>query len=295
MDRRQIRKGDVDSAFDQADVIVQGVYRPAAIEHFPLETQISLSVPEPDGRLTIYSCTQAMYFSHRSRRGAPSGSAEQAQARGRYRRRRLRGQGGHGDGDADCAARAQVRAAREVALHARGGVPLLVDTRRLAHRDRGRAHEGRLDPRPEDADDPRLRRLRAFLALRPDEALVPPRRRVHRAERPLRRLRRLHESRADDRHARLRRHVGVVRGRDPHEPDREGAGHGSLRAAPEEREPHRRHHPEHGRPRRSFDRAGDPGGRRGCRRRARRRAAGDDEQRRAKATSCRSTWPRNRF
>ncbi len=63
MDRRQIRKGDVDSAFDQADVIVQGVYRPAAIEHSPLETQISLSVPEPDGRLTIYSCTQAMYFS----------------------------------------------------------------------------------------------------------------------------------------------------------------------------------------------------------------------------------------
>ena len=63
MDRRQIRKGDVAKAFDQADVIVQGVYRPAAIEHCPLETQISLSVPEPDGRLTIYSCTQAMYFS----------------------------------------------------------------------------------------------------------------------------------------------------------------------------------------------------------------------------------------
>ncbi len=62
-DRRQIRKGDVDRAFDEADVIVQGVYRPAAIEHAPLETQISLSVPEPDGRLTIYSCTQAMYFS----------------------------------------------------------------------------------------------------------------------------------------------------------------------------------------------------------------------------------------
>ncbi len=63
MDRRQIRKGDVAKAFEQADVIVQGVYRPAAIEHCPLETQISLSVPEPDGRLTIYSCTQAMYFS----------------------------------------------------------------------------------------------------------------------------------------------------------------------------------------------------------------------------------------
>jgi len=63
MDRRQIRKGDIAWAFDTADAIVQGVYRPAAIEHAPLETQVSLSVPEADGRLTIYSCTQAMYFS----------------------------------------------------------------------------------------------------------------------------------------------------------------------------------------------------------------------------------------
>ena len=33
------------------------------IEHVPLETQTSLTVPEPSGRLTIYSSTQAMYFS----------------------------------------------------------------------------------------------------------------------------------------------------------------------------------------------------------------------------------------
>jgi CO/xanthine dehydrogenase Mo-binding subunit len=63
MDRRQIRKGSIDDAFEQADVIVQGVYRPAAIEHVPLETQVALVVPEANGRLTIYSCTQAMYFS----------------------------------------------------------------------------------------------------------------------------------------------------------------------------------------------------------------------------------------
>ena len=63
MDRRQIRKGSIDEAFEQADVIVQGVYRPAAIEHVPLETQVCQVVPEADGRLTIYSCTQALYFS----------------------------------------------------------------------------------------------------------------------------------------------------------------------------------------------------------------------------------------
>jgi CO/xanthine dehydrogenase Mo-binding subunit len=63
MDRRQIRKGDIDAAFEQAGTIVQGVYRPAAIEHAPIETQTCQVVPEPSGRLTIYSCTQALYFS----------------------------------------------------------------------------------------------------------------------------------------------------------------------------------------------------------------------------------------
>jgi CO/xanthine dehydrogenase Mo-binding subunit len=62
MDRRQIRKGDIDWAFENADTIVQGVYRPAAIEHAPIETQVCHVVPEPSGRLTIYSCTQALYF-----------------------------------------------------------------------------------------------------------------------------------------------------------------------------------------------------------------------------------------
>jgi CO/xanthine dehydrogenase Mo-binding subunit len=60
---RRIRKGDVDSAFDRSDTIVEGVYRPQAIEHCPLEPQTGLAVPEANGRLTIYSCTQAMYFS----------------------------------------------------------------------------------------------------------------------------------------------------------------------------------------------------------------------------------------
>jgi CO/xanthine dehydrogenase Mo-binding subunit len=60
---RRIRKGDVDGAFERADVIVEGVYRPQAIDQVPIEPQVALVVPEPDGRLTIYSCTQAMYFS----------------------------------------------------------------------------------------------------------------------------------------------------------------------------------------------------------------------------------------
>lgn len=61
--QQQVRKGDVDGAFDAADFIVDGVYRPAAIEQAPTETQVALSVPEPGGRLIVYSTTQAMYLS----------------------------------------------------------------------------------------------------------------------------------------------------------------------------------------------------------------------------------------
>jgi len=60
---RRVRKGDIDWAFEQADTIVEGVYRPQAVEQMPMETQVCLAVPEASGRLTIYSCTQAMYFS----------------------------------------------------------------------------------------------------------------------------------------------------------------------------------------------------------------------------------------
>jgi CO/xanthine dehydrogenase Mo-binding subunit len=61
-DHRKVTKGDVDAAFEKADVIVKGSYRPAAIEQAPIEPQGCLVVPESDGRLTIYTCTQAMYF-----------------------------------------------------------------------------------------------------------------------------------------------------------------------------------------------------------------------------------------
>jgi CO/xanthine dehydrogenase Mo-binding subunit len=61
--QRQIRKGDIDAAFAAADVIVEGSYRPAGIEQAPMEPQAALAIPEPSGRLTIHSNTQAMYYS----------------------------------------------------------------------------------------------------------------------------------------------------------------------------------------------------------------------------------------
>ena len=61
--QRQVRKGDVAGAFARADVIVEGTYRPAAIEQAPAEPASAISVVGHDGRVTIYSTSQALYYS----------------------------------------------------------------------------------------------------------------------------------------------------------------------------------------------------------------------------------------
>ena len=238
---RRVRKGDIDWAFDEADLIVEGVYRPQAIEQMPLETQVALAVPEPSGRLTIYSCTQAMYFSM----GVVAAHLQVPLNKLKF----VGGTVGGGFGgkvdtatETICALLA-LKSRRPVKWRWTREEEFLASSTRapVAHRARRRGHEGRLDPRPADADAARLRRVRALLAVRRHEARVPPLGRLHDPEPALRRLRRLHEPRADDRDARLRRHVGVVRGRDAHEPHRRRARDRPVGAAPEEREPHRRH------------------------------------------------------
>ena len=262
----------------EADVIVQGVYRPAAIEHVPLETQVCQVVPEADGRLTIYSCTQALYFSM----GVVAAHLQVPLNRLKFVGGTV---GGGFGGKVDTATETmcsllalEVGPAGEVALDAGGGVPLLLDAGAVAHGDRRRGDEGRLDPRPQDADAARLGRLRALLAVRPDEAQLPPHRRVHDPEPRVRRLRRLHEPRADDGDARVRRHVRLVRGRDAHEPHRAGARARPVRDPAQEREPHGRHVAERRRLHRPVDGSHDPGGRRRARARAVGRLPHDDER-----------------
>ena len=69
-------------AFDRPTSSSRASTVPPAIEHCPLETQVSLRpCPKPYGRLTIYSCTQAMYFSMGVVAAHLAGAAEQAQAR----------------------------------------------------------------------------------------------------------------------------------------------------------------------------------------------------------------------
>jgi CO/xanthine dehydrogenase Mo-binding subunit len=62
MNHRRLRFGDVEAGFAQADYIVEGTYQLSPIEHAPIETHVCVVKPEPDGRLTVHTNTQALYF-----------------------------------------------------------------------------------------------------------------------------------------------------------------------------------------------------------------------------------------
>ena len=59
---RRVRLGDIEKGFAEADVIVEGRYQPAPVEHTPVETTACIAKPEPDGRYTVYTNTQALFF-----------------------------------------------------------------------------------------------------------------------------------------------------------------------------------------------------------------------------------------
>ncbi len=60
---RRVRFGDVEQGFAEADYIVEDRYSTSPIEHAPTETTACVARPEPDGRVTVYTNTQAIYFS----------------------------------------------------------------------------------------------------------------------------------------------------------------------------------------------------------------------------------------
>ncbi len=60
---RRVRLGDVGKALKEADHIVAGVYNTSPIEHAPVETTGCIAVPEANGRYTVYTNTQALFFS----------------------------------------------------------------------------------------------------------------------------------------------------------------------------------------------------------------------------------------
>jgi CO/xanthine dehydrogenase Mo-binding subunit len=62
MDHRQVRLGDVEKGFAEADFIVESRFDSRPIEHAPTETTGCIAVPEADGRYTVYTNTQALFF-----------------------------------------------------------------------------------------------------------------------------------------------------------------------------------------------------------------------------------------
>jgi CO/xanthine dehydrogenase Mo-binding subunit len=62
-DCQQIRFGDVEAAFRAADLVVEGRYQMSPIEHAPVETNGCVVVPAEDGRFTVHTCTQGLFFS----------------------------------------------------------------------------------------------------------------------------------------------------------------------------------------------------------------------------------------
>jgi CO/xanthine dehydrogenase Mo-binding subunit len=62
---RKITFGDIDDGFREADEIIEGEYKHPTLEHAQMEPQVSVAVPEANGKLTIYSMSQALYWHQR--------------------------------------------------------------------------------------------------------------------------------------------------------------------------------------------------------------------------------------
>ncbi len=62
-DHQKLRFGDVETAFSQADKIIEGRYQMSPIEQAPIETNGAIAAPETNDRFVCYTSTQALFFS----------------------------------------------------------------------------------------------------------------------------------------------------------------------------------------------------------------------------------------
>jgi CO/xanthine dehydrogenase Mo-binding subunit len=62
-DHQKIRYGDVERAFAGAEHVLEQRYQMSPIEHAPTETNGSIAAPDANGRYTVYTGTQALFFS----------------------------------------------------------------------------------------------------------------------------------------------------------------------------------------------------------------------------------------
>ena len=145
----------------------------------------------------------------------PRRAVEQAALHRRHGRRRVRRQGRFADRAARDARLDAHRPAGALRARPRGGDAVRLAARRRAHLRQGRRDEGRAHHRAQGAQLFRQRRLYAAVELRGDQMRGAHSRAVHDPERACRHLLRLHQPRAGDRDARLRRDRGRLRARMP--------------------------------------------------------------------------------
>jgi len=58
---RRIEEGNIDQAFAEADVVIEGTFKTPKIYHMQLEPKTAVCNPEPDGGLTVWATTQSIH------------------------------------------------------------------------------------------------------------------------------------------------------------------------------------------------------------------------------------------
>ena len=217
---RRVRLGDVEKAFARADYIVEGVYNTSPIEHAPLETTGCIAVPEANGRYTVYTNTQALYFSLDNTSIILQVPANRLHFVGGT-------VGGGFGGKVDVivepiATLAAMKTGRPVRYVYSRSEEMQVSSTRSAWRiyiKDGVMADGHIIARKVTsyADSGAYSRQTPYAVTKHAANAAGP---VRDPQRVDRRLLRLHEPPADQRHARLRRDDGIVRGRGPDGQDR---------------------------------------------------------------------------
>jgi len=57
----KLRRGDVQSAWEQCAAIVEGTFRLPQIQHVPIEPHVAVSLWEPSGQVTLWTCSQSPF------------------------------------------------------------------------------------------------------------------------------------------------------------------------------------------------------------------------------------------
>ena len=240
-DHQKLRYGDADAAFAQADIVLDERYQMSPIEHAPTETNGSIAVPDTNGRYIVYTSTQALFFSLDTSAKINAVPSNQLHFIGGT-------VGGGFGGKVDTlteplsilAARltgapVRYRFSRHEEMQfgsPRGGERIYVKD--------GVMKDGR-DHRPQGARLFRQRGLHAAIELRGGQMRRAHSRTLHDSQCFRRRLLRLHQSHARDRHARLRRDRARFRAGMPDGQGRHGGRHGPARIPHPQRLPRRRH------------------------------------------------------